>query len=138
MRDPSQEAHGQAVFDVLGQERVENDRIRNIVIMGVNTYKWSFVNRGAPVPDPMPYVRLTSPSGAIWEFNAAQDTDRLEGSAVDFCRVVAQTRNIADTELRVQGENARAWMASAQCFAGPAQQPPLAGSRFRAAVTHRI
>jgi uncharacterized protein (TIGR03084 family) len=131
-------AHGQAVFDLLGQERVENDRIRNIVIMGVNTYKWSFVNRGARVPDPTPYVRLTSPSGAIWEFNAAQDTDRLEGSAVDFCRVVAQTRNIADTELRVHGENARSWMAIAQCFAGPPEQPPPAGSRFRATVSQRI
>lgn len=123
-------AHGQAVFDLLGRDRVEGDRIRNIAIMGINTYGWTFVNRRQQAPEPKPYVRLTSPSGAIWEFNSPDDANRVEGSAVEFCRVVAQTRNIADTKLQVRGENARTWMSIAQCFAGPPEQPPAPASRF--------
>ena len=32
-------AHGQELYDVLGAERVDNDRIRNIVVLGVNTFR---------------------------------------------------------------------------------------------------
>ena len=39
-------AHGQAIFDALGIDRVEHDRLRNIAVMGVNTFDWTFkVNR---------------------------------------------------------------------------------------------
>jgi hypothetical protein len=55
----------------------------------------------------------------------------IEGDAIEFCQVVAQTRNIADTSLKVAGETAAAWMAIAQCFAGPPETPPPPGSRFR-------
>jgi uncharacterized protein (TIGR03084 family) len=119
------------LFDLLGAERSESDRLRNIAIMGVNTFGWSFANRGLPVPAVRPWLRLTAPSGALWEWHAAADAaDRIEGSAVDFCRVVTQTRNIADTALRVAGPVAQQWMAIAQCFAGPAHDPPPPGTRF--------
>jgi hypothetical protein len=49
---------------------------------------------------------------------------------VEFCQVVAQTRNIEDTALRVSGEVAHEWMSLAQCFAGPPVDPPAPGSRF--------
>jgi hypothetical protein len=45
--------------------------------------------------------------------------------------VVTQVRNIADTKLRVIGETATSWMSIAQCFAGPPENPPPPGSRFR-------
>lgn len=122
-------AHGQAVFDLLGLEREEHDRLRNIAIMGINTFGWSFKVHGRPVPATPPYVRLTSPSGATWEWGDPTGMDRIEGSAVDFCRVVAQTRNVLDTSLRVTGPVAEAWMSIAQCFAGPPEQPPPAGAR---------
>jgi uncharacterized protein (TIGR03084 family) len=122
-------AHGQAVFDLLGVSRAEDDRIRNIVVMGVNTYAWTFNNRGMPPPQPAPHIRLTSPSGAIWEFNAADSANAVTGSAVEFCQVVTQTRNIADTQLQVRGNNARLWMSIAQCFAGSPEQPPAPGER---------
>ena len=35
-------AHGQAVYDLLGVERVNTDRIRNIAVLGVNTFGWTF------------------------------------------------------------------------------------------------
>jgi uncharacterized protein (TIGR03084 family) len=128
-------AHGQAVFDLLGVERIEHDRLRNIAVMGVNTFGWTFVNRKLVVPDVKPVVALIAPSGALWEWNAEQREQRVEGSAVDFCRVVTQTRNVADTALRVRGEIARQWLAIAQCFAGPPEDPPPPGSRFRQSVS---
>jgi hypothetical protein len=57
----------------------------------------------------------------------------VEGSAVAFAQVVAQTRNIADVALRVAGPNASRWMAVAQCFAGAPNDPPPPGLRRRAA-----
>ena len=35
-------ALGQAVFDLPGQVRTETDHIQNIVVLGVNTFSWSF------------------------------------------------------------------------------------------------
>lgn len=128
-------AHGQEVFDALGQERVEGDRIRNICHLGVSTYGWTFVNRGQVAPEPSPHVRLTGPSGAVWEWNAPQDDNRVSGDAVAFARVVTQVRNIGDTDLAVTGEAARRWMAMAQCFAGPPEDPPVVGARHIAPRT---
>ena len=129
-------AHGQAAFDLLGQVRVEHDRIRNVVIMGVNTFGWTFANRGRAVPAVKPYVRLQSPSGEWWAWNEPGERNSVEGSAVEFCQVVAQTRNIADTALRVSGEAAHEWMSLAQCFAGPPETPPAPGSRFVRVGSH--
>ena len=83
------------------------------------------------MPEPAPHVCLTAPSGAVWEWNEPSDTERVTGSATEFCQVVAQTRNIADVSLDVTGPNATRWMAQAQCFAGPPNDPPAPGSRFR-------
>ena len=125
-------AHGQEVFDVLGRDRAEADRIRNIAHLGVATFGWTFANRKVPVPDPAPYVRLTGPSGAVWAWNEAQPDNRVEGSAVAFAQVVAQVRNVADTDLVTKGETARQWMDWAQCFAGPPEDPPAPGARHKA------
>ncbi|WP_204114388.1 TIGR03084 family metal-binding protein [Shimia biformata] len=125
-------AHGQEVFDLLGLERQEADRIRNIAHLGVNTFGWTFRNRGLEVPDPAPHVTLTAPSGAVWEWGMAQEDNRVTGSAVGFCQTVAQTRNVADTDIVTTGDTATAWMEIAQCFAGPPIDPPAPGARFRA------
>ncbi len=124
-------AHGQEVFDALGQERPESDRIRNICHLGVNTFGWTFINRKLPVPDPAPYVRLTAPSGAIWQWNNPQETNKVEGSAVEFAQVVAQVRSFADSALLATYGPARDWMEIAQCFAGPPENPPTKGARHR-------
>lgn len=129
-------AHGHEVFDLLGRPRQEADRIRNIVVLGVNTYGWSFQVRGETPPGPAPELRLEAPSGEIWTFNAAPDGRSsgglIEGPAVGFAQAVTQTRAPADTGLRWQGPAAEAWMERAQCFAGQPSPPPAAGSRFAA------
>ncbi|WP_146344506.1 TIGR03084 family metal-binding protein [Falsiphaeobacter marinintestinus] len=123
-------AHGQEVFDLLGVERAEQDRVRNIVVLGVNTFGWAYKVNGLKVPDQMPFLSLVAPSGAVWTFGE-EGEDRIEGSAVEFAQVVAQTRNIADTELSVSGPVATQWTSIAQCFAGGPETPPAAGVRHR-------
>jgi uncharacterized protein (TIGR03084 family) len=123
-------AHGQAIYDLIGVVRQATDRLSNIAEIGVRTYGWTFANRGIPIPGPSPYVRLRGPSGAIWEWNDPSPNSSVVGSALDFCQVVTQVRNVADTALQATGEAARMWMSLAQCFAGPPEDPPPAGTRF--------
>ncbi len=127
-------AHGQEVYDLLGRECVATDRLRNIADLGVRTFGWAYSNRGRAVPAPAPAVRLTAPTGDVWEWNEGERENRVEGPAVDFCRVVTQTRNVADTALAVHGPVARDWMTIVQCFAGPPEEPPAPGTRFVAAT----
>jgi uncharacterized protein (TIGR03084 family) len=124
-------AHGQAIYDLLGVERRDGDRIKNVAVIGINTFGWTFANRKSPVPADRPYVRLTAPSGVVWEWNSPSESNRIEGNAVEFCQVVTQTRNIADTKLKVTGATATSWMSIAQCFAGPPENPPAYHTRFR-------
>lgn len=123
-------SHGQAVYDVLGVVRRDRDYIRNIVILGNNTFEWAFHNRKKSAPRCKPFLRLVSPSKKIWEFNQPSEENFIEGAATEFCQVVSQTRNIQDTKLAVVGTTANKWMSIAQCFAGPPQTPPAPGTRF--------
>ncbi len=125
-------AHGQAIYDLVGVVRSPTDRLRNIAEIGVRTYGWTFANRSLPLPGPAPYVRLAAPSRVTWNWNDRAADNIVEGSALEFCQVVTQVRNVADTSLAVTGEPARKWMSLAQCFAGPPEDPPSAGTRFTA------
>lgn len=131
-------AHGQEVYDLLGATRMPTDRLRSIATLGVKTFGWTFVNRRLEPPGPPPYVRLLAPSGATWEWNEPSESDYVRGNALDFCLVVTQGRNIADTQLEIAGEVATQWMAIAQCFAGPAVDPPKPGERAGARVAEGL
>jgi hypothetical protein len=58
----------------------------------------------------------------VWGPEQADAT--VTGSALDFCLVTAQRRNVTDTDLAVEGEIAVDWLAMAQLFAGPPSDPP--------------
>lgn len=120
-------AHGQAIFDLLGLDRPESDRIKNIVILGVNAFGWSHAVHGMDVPEAMPRIKLIAPSGNVWEYGG--EAGSISGKASEFCQVVTQTRNILDTGLELEGEVAKRWMAHAQCFAGPSEKLPEPGAR---------
>ena len=123
-------AHGHDVYDILGLDRVATDRLENIAVIGIRTFGWTFANRGLPVPPGPPHVRLEAPSGAVWQWHEGSPAGTVSGSALEFCQVAAQVRNVADTRLSVTGEIANRWMSIAQCFAGPPNEPPAPGTRF--------
>jgi len=126
-------SHGQAIYDLLGQERPPPaPRLRNIAEIGVRTFAWAYRNRGLEVPPTPPGNRLHTPFGETWEWNGPDAPDRVEGDALAFCQVVTQTRHIADTALKATGPVAQDWMRIVQCFAGPPETPPAPGTRFRA------
>ncbi|NNL66349.1 MAG: TIGR03084 family protein [Myxococcales bacterium] len=122
-------AHGQALYDLVGATRHATDRIRHVATIGVKTFGWTFVNRKQEPPGPPPYVRLTAPSGDLWEWGEPSDDECVRGDALEFCQVVTQTRNVADTRLEVTGPVATQWMSIAQCFAGGPVDPPAPGTR---------
>ncbi len=125
-------AHGQEVFDVLGLDRDETDRIRNIVFLGLNTFGWTYAVRGLEVPGVVPALELTAPSGEVWTWNEDETANRITGAAVEFAQVVTQVRNVADTSLEIVGPVATEWMSIAQCFAGGPETPPAPGTRHKA------
>ena len=111
-------AHGQDVADAVGVTRTPTDRLRNICHLGVRTRGFSYAVRGQTPPDADVFVSLTGPNGDNWTWGDPAATDRVEGTALDFCLVVTQRRHVDDTDLSVTGDAATEWMAIAQAFAG--------------------
>ena len=73
---------------------------------------------GLTPPEADVFVELKGPRDELWTWGGS-DVDRGTGTALDFCLVVTQRRHLADTDLRVEGPTATAWMSIAQSFAGP-------------------
>lgn len=122
-------AYGQDVFDSCRVLRPESDRLFNVADFANRVFSFSFLNRGLPVPASRPSLMLTAPSGKLWTWNEASDTERIEGTAVDFCRVATQRRNPADTGLVAVGSVASQWLDVAQCITGPPVDAPARGER---------
>ena len=111
-------AHGQDIADSLGLLRPPGNRLRQIAELGVRTFAFSFQLRGRAVPSRPVRVELAGPGGEQWAWGPAAAEDTVTGSVLDFCLVVTQRRNLADTGLRVTGPVATEWMGIAQAFAG--------------------
>ena len=116
-------AHGEDARDALGVPASNTERLRNIAHLGVATRGFAYANRGLDPPDWDVRIELTGPDGDTWEWGPADAADRVTGSALDFCHVVTQRHNVADTDLVIEGDRAKEWMAIAQCFAGPPTDP---------------
>jgi uncharacterized protein (TIGR03084 family) len=117
-------AHGYDVRQAVGAPVPATARLRHVAHLGVATRGFSFANRGLSAPSDDVRVELNGPTGERWTWGSAEAADRVEGPALDFCLVVTQRRNVADTDLHVVGAGAAAWMDIAQCFAGPPTSPP--------------
>ena len=95
----------------------EESLFRNALASGIKGY---LLNLGEV------RIELESPSGERWDFGPEDATATVRGTALDFCLVTAQRRNVADTTLAVDGEIAVDWLRRAQLFAGPPTDPPEA------------
>lgn len=122
-------AHGQDIFDTFRIRRINGAGLKHVAHLGVTTFAWSFRIRGLTVPDVRPRVELSGPLGEPWEWGEPHGENRIWGDAAEFCLVVTQRRNVADTRLHFQGEHAGKWLSIAQAFAGVPQEPPGPGIR---------
>jgi len=122
-------AHSQDVFDTLKIKRKNDAGLHHIAHIGVSTFGWSFSVRKISPPGIKLRVELIGPGGERWEWGEANSSERVWGSAEDFCLVVTQRRNVADTGLKWHGKNVEKWLTIAQAFAGVAQNPPEPGER---------
>jgi uncharacterized protein (TIGR03084 family) len=111
-------AHGQDIADALGVQRAATARLRHICHLGVRTRGFSYAVRGREMPPGEVYVELTGPGGETWTWGDPAASDRVTGTALDFCLVVTQRRLVGDTGLDVTGALAQDWMSIAQAFAG--------------------
>src|ERR1700721_387060 len=66
------------------------------------------------------WVRPLWPQGGSVPRPTWDSVNRVQGNALDFCRVVTQRRHPDDTGLVVTGPDAQQWISIAQAFAGPA------------------
>jgi len=133
-------AHGQDVFDALKVDRLPTNRLHHIAHLGVRARPFSYLVRGRDVPEGRIDVTLTGPAGDEWRWEIGKDGNgdgngagasyegeaegrvdvaEVTGSALDFCLVVTQRRNLKDTGLEMTGTLAEEWMSIAQAFAGP-------------------
>ena len=122
-------AHGQDVRDALGEPPSVSGRLRHVADLGVRARPFAYQARGLPVPDAPVRVELGAPDGETWSWGDAAATAVVTGPALDFCLVVTQRRNPADTTLGVDGPAATEWIGIAQAFAGPPtdHRPPRSG-----------
>ena len=112
-------SHGLDALDAAGVEPVDTDRLRNIAHIGYATREFAYRNRGLePSQEPL-RVELLAPSGVSWEWGPAEATNRITGSAGDFCRVVTQRIHYTDTTLDYTEGAAEEFLQVAQAFAGP-------------------
>ncbi len=129
-------AHGQDVVDALGLVRAPTDRLRHVARIGVLAFGNSFRTNGLDIPEDPIRVELTPPGGGSpWTWGDPEAVNRVFGSAEDFCLVVTQRRNVADTGLRFDGDVATRWLDIAQAFAGPPGTGRPAGMFSRSAPT---
>lgn len=112
-------AHGLDVADALGLHRPPTARLRSIAHIGVRTRDFSFVINGRQPPAEPFRVELRAPDGSTWSWGSEEATQRVTGSAEDFCMLVTQRRPRSRLDVHADGADADEWLGIAQAFAGP-------------------
>ena len=130
-------AHGQDIAGAIGAERTPTDRLQHVAQLGYMTRAWSYRNRGLDPPQGEVRVELTAPSGELWTWGPDDAVATVRGTALDFCLVTSQRRNVHDTDLVIEGAVALDWLEKAQLFAGPPSDPPAPRGSSQPAPSHR-
>lgn len=112
-------AHGLDVADALGVKRPATDRLRSIAHLGVRTRDYAFAVNNLPAPAEPFLVELRGPGGDTWTWGSPDATQRVTGSAEDFCYLVTQRRPLGTLDISADGPDAQRWLEIAQAFAGP-------------------
>jgi uncharacterized protein (TIGR03084 family) len=124
-------AHALDVYDALGIEPEQSDRVRHVAHLGVRTRDFAFSVHDLPAPAEEFRIDLISPSGDQWSWGPEDAAQTVTGPAWDFCLLVTQRVHRGDTDLVASGADAEQWLTIAQAFAGPAGEgrPGNGGAR---------
>ena len=112
-------AHGQDIVDALGtnlRHRAVASRRRP----GHSCNALQLRHQRSAASHRPDHSRAHRAGRGAWTWGSADAVNRVEGNALDFCRVVTQRRHPDDTGLVVTGPVAQQWISIAQAFAGPA------------------
>lgn len=112
-------AHGLDVADTLGVTRPATARLRSIAHLGVRARDYAFAVNNLLAPTEPFRVELRAPDGTTWSWGPPAATQRVSGSAEDFCFLVTQRRALSSLDVIADGDDARRWLEIAQAFAGP-------------------
>lgn len=112
-------AHGLDVADTIGVTRPATARLRSIAHLGVRTRDFAFTVHGLTPPAEPFRVEVRAPDGSTWSWGPEDATQRVTGSAEDFCMLVTQRRPRPALEVTADGDDAERWLSIAQAFAGP-------------------
>lgn len=113
-------AHGLDITDTLGLPPSATARLWHIADLGVQTRDFAFSLHGLRSPSAPFRIELLAPSGETWSWGPISATDRITGTALDFCLLVSQRRHQVDVALTATAGQAASWLPIAQVFAGPA------------------
>ena len=124
-------AHGQDIADALGVVREPTARLRHIAHLGHRTLGYAFMANGKAAPTEPVRIELTAPGGTLWTFGPQDAANRVDGPALDFCRLVTKRAHRSDLGLTAHGPVADEWLDVAQAFAGPpgSGREPVGGPR---------
>jgi uncharacterized protein (TIGR03084 family) len=124
-------AHALDVYDALGIDPEQSDRVRHVAHLGVRTRDFAFSVHDLPAPSEEFRIDLISPSGDQWSWGPEDAAQTVTGSAWDFCLLVTQRVHRDDTDLVASGADAERWLTVAQAFAGPSGEgrPGNGGAR---------
>ncbi|MGH1492667.1 MAG: TIGR03084 family metal-binding protein [Acidimicrobiales bacterium] len=117
--------HSHDLADTFGVDYPQTGRLRNIAHLGFVTRDFSYVNKGLTPPTKAVRVELTAPDGELWAWGPEDATDRVSGTAYEFCIVLTRRRPLADSAVQTEGPLASEWMEIAQ----PWIEPPRISDR---------
>lgn len=112
--------HGQDIADALGVRPQRTDRLLHLVGFAALTRDFGYQARGLTPPATEFRYEITAPSGELWEIGPEDATEKVTGSAVDFCLLVTRRRHPADLDVVATGAEAERWLSIAQAYRGPA------------------
>jgi uncharacterized protein (TIGR03084 family) len=111
-------AHGLDCFDTVGAAPEDTDRLRHIALLAYMARSYAYQVNGLQVPSTPFRLELVLPSGTLWSQGDAGAKDLIRGRASDFCRVAVRRRHWRDTDLYVEGDEARRFIEIVQAYAG--------------------
>ena len=102
-----------------------NDRIKHVLFLSWQSRPNAYRINGVELPETPVYLELVMPDGSLWTEGEPTAENRISGDALEWALVATKRRNWMDTELEIQGTEARRYADFAQTFAGVADLSPL-------------